>query len=327
MPTPAKIDNVQIINLDTYTRGRTVTWDLSAAEGITGATGITGYNVYRSEVSYADYEKLNTNLLPPGTTHYSDTVPVTPVTPFQWWYKVTSVNRALEEGSLTEAFPAVDQDINVFINTPYQTIEPKALSEQNKTFPHDGNTFQTLPSTNINPRWFLEIRKRHIWLLEVGGKEVFLIKRRYSGKHELPVSGYTGSPPIPDLPPGTSFDPLRWQHRQAATDTSVDNTYGVGYLGGYHTPFRILVSFINPATRSSKITMYGVESDFEPSNWTIWEPNILDHDIIVRPDNNERYEVLNVTRSNWRGLILHQRFELKLIEPSNIIYRIPVPQL
>lgn len=337
---PPIVPNVQVKNLDSYTRDRQVTWDLipdlniisaiTGYSGPAGATGISGYNVYRSEVSYDDYTVLNSVLLPPAATYFNDSPPITPVTPFQWWYKVTAVNYLGEEGVIggytagyTGAFPALDQDITVFNNSPFPTMDPKALTEQNQTFPKDGRALQILSKTAVNPRWFLEIRRRHIWLLEMGGKPVWLLKRRYSGPHELPDPNI----PFTDLPPGTSFDPLRWQHKQGATETTQDNTYGVGYLQGYHTPFKILVSFINPATRSSKIQMYGVEADFEPSSWTMWEPNLLDHDILVRADNNERYEVLNVKRSNWRGLILHQRFDTKLIEPSNIAYKIPVPTI
>ena len=334
-------NDVNSTNANNYLRNRQIRWDLipdlDVVSGITGydgpagATGITGYNIYRSEVSYADYERINSVIISPTAPYFNDAPPITSVAPFQWWYKVVGVQEVVvdgitgvTEGSLADAFPATDPDIEVFNVSPFLTTEPKSLSEQNITFPSDGRKYQTLPSTTVNPRWFLEIRKRHIWLLEMGGKTCWLIKRKYTGEHEQQDPT---KPSLTTLPPGTTFDPLRWQRRIIATAETVDPTYGASFVNGYHTPFKMLVSFVSPGVRVSKIKMYGVEQEYETSNWALWEPNLLDKDIIVRPDNNERYEVQNVKRTNWRGLPLHQRFDLKLLEPTSIIYKIPIPQL
>jgi len=298
MAIPPQVTGIHVKNLDISTREKKITWDPSSDPTV------TSYNIYRSEVSYGDFEKINTD--PITDSFYTDTVPLTEVYPFQWWYKVTAVNPD-GESDLAVTLPSTDIDIDAFINQPFDPAVPQALSEQNLLKPDDGTQFQYLRSTKINPRWFLEIRRRHKWLLEMGGTKVWLLKRKYSGQ----------------LCP--NFDQLRNQHRQMAVGT-VDPCYGTKYLGGYHTPINIMISFVNPKVRSVKFKEYGVEIDYTATNWTLWEPNLLDRDIIVRVDNGERYEILNITRTSWRGVILSQRFDLRLIEPTSIIYKIPVPQ-
>ena len=292
------VNNVRVVNLNRFTRERTITWDPSTD------VAVGGYNIYRSEVSYADFEKLNTDII--TTTSYVDKPPTTPIQPFQWWYKVTAVDNN-GETDLALSYPAVDLDINTFNESPFIQEEPKAYSEQNATHPRDGNKFQTLPNTKVNPRWFLEIRKRHRWLLEMGGKDVYLLKRRWTG-------------PLCPL-----WDPLRRQHEQMTGANHEDPCYGTGIMGGYHTPYRITVSFVSPASKKTVINVYGMHFEIEPSSWTLWEPNLVDRDIIVRPDTNERFEILNVTKTQWRGLVMHQNFDVRLLEPTSIAYKIPVP--
>ena len=67
-----------------------------------------------------------------------------------------------------------------------------------------------------------------------------------------------------------------------------------------------------------------MEMEIEPKSWTLWEPNLLERDVIVRTDTGERFEILNVTRNLFRGQVLRQSFYTKLVEPMNIIYRIPI---
>lgn len=291
------VKNVQVINLDQYTRERTITWDALPTDLV------FGYNVYRSEVSYADFEKINADML--TTTSFADKPPVSPVQPFQWWYKVTAVDNN-GETELASCYPAVDLDINTFNVDPFIQGEPKAYSEQNGTQPADKGAYQTLPRTKVNPRWFLEIRKRHRWLLEMGGKDVYLLKRRWTG------------------PLCPNWDVLRKQHSQMTGANYNDPCYGTGILGGYHTSYKISVSFVSPTAKKTILNHYGTQIELEPTSWCLWEPNLLDRDILVRPDTNERYEVTNVTKTMWRGLTLRQNFTAKLIEPTSIAYKIPV---
>jgi hypothetical protein len=200
----------------------------------------------------------------------------------------------------------VDLDINTFNEDPFVQPEPKAYSEQDGTHPADNGAFQTLPTTKVNPRWFLEIRKRHRWLLEFGGKDVYLLKRRWTGPH-CPL-----------------WDPLRKQHEQMTGASHNDPCYGTGILGGYHTSTKISVSFVSPAAKKTVLNLYGNHFEFEPTSWTLWEPNLLDRDILVRADTNERFEVLKVTRTKWRGLTLRQNFDVRLLEPTSIAYKIPI---
>ena len=300
MSAPAPVQNIQVVNLNKFTRDRTITWDPIL-------TPIIGYNVYRSEVSYGDFAKLNTSLLASTIVSFSDTPPQTAVLPFQWFYKVTAVSNTNQESDLNLTLPAQDLNIDYFVNDPYDPNQPQALSEQNLTKPLDGSNFQVLSNTHVNPRWFLEIRRRHKWLLEIGGTRVALLKRRYSGTL-CPL-----------------FDVNREQHPQRANDTATDPCYGTGYIGGYHVPLDIQVSFISPTLKTSRRKEEGVWFEFEPKCWTLWEPNLLDRDILVRKDTGQRFEVIDVTRTTWRGMTLRQNFDVRFIEPNSIEYKFPVP--
>jgi len=301
MAIPISVKNIKITNLDQYQRQRTIGWDLLLDPTI------IGYNIYRSEVSYADFEKINSSLISPTINTYLDSaIPVTATMPFQWWYKVSAVNAISEESDLASTLPAVDFDIDVFINQQFIQNEPQKLSEQDKTQPSDSKIFQILPKTNVNPRWFLEIRKRYRWLLEMGGVKVILLKRRWSGT----------------LCP--NYDPLRNQHRQYTSASYDDPCYGAGFIGGYHTPLEISISFESPVVKKATLHEFGLWFEFEPKNWTLWEPNLLDRDIIVRPDTGERFEVTELTRTTWRNLVLRQNFDLRLLEPTNIVYKVPI---
>lgn len=272
--------------------------------------GATFYNIYRSEISYGDFEKINQSPIYPSNSEYTtyiDNPPITDILPFRWWYKVTAVDNTGVESNLDDILPATDLPIRAFLIKPYNQQIPRALSEQDLTYPDDGKIFQYLRSTKINPRWFLEIRRRLIWLLEMGGVPCVLLKRKYSGV----------------LCP--NFDPIRNQHKQGFNVD--DPCFGTKFLGGYHSPIIINISFINPAVKNIKWENFGLEVELSTKNWTLWEPNLLDKDIIIRIDNGERYEILNVTTTNWRGLPLHQKFDLKLVEPTSIIYKIPLPDV
>ena len=101
--------------------------------------------------------------------------------------------------------------------------------------------------------------------------------------------------------------------------------FGTGFIGGYHTPIQITVSFVNPAQKATKMQRFGMWFEFEPKSWSLWEPNLLDRDIIVRQDNNERFELTSIEATRWRGLPLRQNFDLRLLEPTSAAYKLVIP--
>lgn len=298
---PSPVANIQVANLNQYTRPRTITWDLSIDPSI------VEYKVYRSEVSYGDFVQINIVQIPSNENSFLDNaLPQTAVMPFTWWYKITALNSIGEESELSQTLPAHDIVITAFVDPPFIQNEPATLSEQNLTQPTDSPVFQVLSNTTVNPRWFLEIRKRHRWLLEMGGTRVTLLKRRYSG---------TVCP---------NFDFLRSQHKQIANADLSDPCYGTGWVGGYHIPLEISVSFVSPTAKRATLRDFGLWFDFEPKSWTLWEPELLDRDLIVRKDTGQRFEITDLSRTMWRGLVLRQNFDIRLLEPQSPQYKFPV---
>jgi hypothetical protein len=141
----------------------------------------------------------------------------------------------------------------------------------------------------------------------MGGTVVTLLKRRYSGTL-CPL-----------------YDPLRSQHPQRTNAAASDPCYGTGFIGGYHSPIDLLVSFVTPVMKKATRREMGMWFDFEPKNWALWEPNLLDRDILVRKDTGQRFEIVDVTRTSWRGLTLRQNFDTRMLEPGSIEYKFPVP--
>lgn len=318
---PALITGIKVTSLDNPTRDKRITWSFP----VNNPT-IVGFNVYRSEVSYADFEKVNSSLIPVTENEYIDhVVPVVPPGIFEWWYKITAMNAMDEESDLSSTLPAPDRKTDWFSEPPIQPDVPTTLSEQNLTFPSDAlkidphtreegdsgnlpiqpNDLQFLPKTHVNPRWFLEVRRRSKWILEMGGIPIILLKRRWSGTL-CPL-----------------YDNIRGSHRTLSSPLTPDPCFGTNFVGGYHTPIKILISIVNPAIKKVSRKDAGMWMEMEPKSWSLWEPNLLDRDVILRVDTGERFELTDVTRTIWRGMVLRQMFDLKLLEPSNIIYRVP----
>lgn len=301
--TPGIVQGVEVIDLLSYTRDKKIVW-LALQD-----SSIVGYNVYRSEVSWADYEKINQNIVPINQLFFIDSnVPVAEVQPFRFYYKVTAINNLGIESDINEAFSTTNSDDPSYFNNPPLTYSPpQYLSQDNAIQPKNGTRFQILSNTFVDPRWFLEIRRRHSWLLQMGGTRVWLMRRKWSGTL------------------CKNYNIERGQHKQIASADYTDTCYGINFEGGYHTPVEILISFFSPAVRRSTVREWGVWFDYEPTSWTLWEPNVYDHDVVVRADNGQRFELLGNTRTFWRNLVLRQNFETKLIEATDIRYKFPIP--
>lgn len=297
MPAPTLVQNVKV--RAKANRIFTITWDANQE------LDIDHYDVYRSETNYTGFVQVN--LSPITALTADDHVPVTAPPDLIWWYKVVAVNTSSQSSDLatTEAESAFDEEI--FVKNPFvqdvPTIgEVKPVQPGNTQTPFTG--FQTLPDiSRVEQKWYLEIRKRHMWLLQMGATKCKLFKRKWSGTK------------------CSNWDPLRKIEDPSNSDTIC---FGTGFVGGYHTPMDISVSFINPAAKVTRSMDFGYWQEFEPRNWTLWEPNLLDRDLIVNLVTGERFEITNVTRTTWRGLVLRQNFELRKIETTSVIYKLPI---
>ena len=166
---------------------------------------------------------------------------------------------------------------------------------------------QYLPSTgNRGPhskeRYFLEIRNRNRWLLDMGGERVFLYKRRYAGVR------------------CPNFDQVRKSSQQHGQDTIC---YGTGYTGGYFKPIEIWVSLVEGAPETASIKEYGRVREFTPRSWTLWEPLLQNGDFLVRR-NGQRLWITEVTLLKWKHFVTHQNFSTAEVERNHPIYQIPL---
>jgi hypothetical protein len=164
---------------------------------------------------------------------------------------------------------------------------------------------QILPGTgNRGPhskeRYFLEIRNRNKWLLEMGGERVLLYKRKYTGTR------------------CSNFDQVRKTNQQHGQD---EICYGTGFVGGYFKPIEIFVSLISGSPEQITIEEYGRKRTFTPRSWTLWEPLLTNGDLIVRR-NNQRLWIQNVTVRRWKHFVTHQDFETAEVERNHPVYKL-----
>jgi hypothetical protein len=135
--------------------------------------------------------------------------------------------------------------------------------------------------------FFLEIRRRDLWLLEQDGGEVWLFKRK-------------------------------WPLENPTTEEELDRPDQVARRGQYFDPIKIKVRLVS-AVQSKNLVEYGLRREKIPRSWTIWTPRIQNMDIIV-DSQNRRYQVNNITAHNWRDLITHQDFDVQLLEITDQAY-------
>ena len=149
---------------------------------------------------------------------------------------------------------------------------------------------------------FLDIREKLRWLQAMGGEKVLLYKRRVTGQ----------------VCP--NFDVVRRQHQVDL----VDSCFGTNFIGGYYGPFEITVSHSTLAPQ--RIRIYenaGLRREFVSTSWFLWEPQIINKDLIVRR-NGQRLWITNVQQSKWRHHILRQMCNFEEIERSSPLYKLPI---
>ena len=102
--------------------------------------------------------------------------------------------------------------------------------------------------------------------------------------------------------------------------------YNTGWIGGYTAPITIKI-VIPPTDRVSVSYEEGVRKEFTPKPWTMPTPMIAERDILVDKYSGERFEVLNITDSLFRGLPMMTEFDMRLANrgSSPYIYALPLP--
>lgn len=169
-----------------------------------------------------------------------------------------------------------------------------------------------------------EIRRRHITVLEIGGEEFLLFKRRFEGdicpncyKDPKVMGNITQigeNKPIPFDPTITTEEGSpRYQGR-----TNCEECYGTGIVGGYYYPITIKVGYQGIPRTEIRMQEQGLEFVKKPDAWTVWSPTINQHDILHRIITGERFIVSDVKTATWRGVITRQQLTFNSIPPNDI---------
>ena len=152
---------------------------------------------------------------------------------------------------------------------------------------------------------FEEIRRRQLALILMNGEDVLWLPRIRQGLR-------------------CTFWKAEEEQCEKPTDPRA-SCYNTGWIGGYAVPLGIKM-VIPPANRTAIAYEEGVRKEYKPRPWTIHEPRLKNRDIIVRKWRGTRFEILNVNRVFFRGLVMQQEFTLRALNQTseNYIYSVPV---
>ena len=204
---------------------------------------------------------------------------------------------------------------------PSVVVKPTGLAfstqaEGERSFLHFPTTsdqtidIATLLDVNIGSQvemeyYFEEMRRRHLAMLLLQGEDVILLPRLVQGTR-CPF----------------------WKTEEEQCERPLDPRaacYNTGWIGGYSVPLGIKM-VIPPANRTAIAYEEGVRKEYKPRPWTIHEPRLRNRDIIVRKWRGTRFEILDVNRVFFRGLVMQQEFTLRSVNNSteSYIYSVPV---
>jgi hypothetical protein len=152
-----------------------------------------------------------------------------------------------------------------------------------------------------------EAVRRNRWILEQGGERVKLFIRRTTG---------------------VKCDCV-WDERLEEYSKQPLNhclrCYGTGWRGGYEGPIDIIIA---PDDNERRVTQTpnGRRLEHAYEVWIGPSPMLSQRDFIVK-QNGERYSVGPTRRTQVRGLILQQAFQIGYLDTGDIRYRVPMSDL
>jgi hypothetical protein len=138
-----------------------------------------------------------------------------------------------------------------------------------------------------------DMRQRHAAVLEMDGQFFIWMKRKQSGT----VCPYWSNEAA------NCSDPL---NSEAAC-------YNTKFLGGYHQPMLLKIG-LPTASKQNVAQDAGLLKVFPQKSWTLWTPELMDRDMLIKQKTGERFEVQNVSPTGpWRGAIICQFFDLRVM--------------
>lgn len=183
-----------------------------------------------------------------------------------------------------------------------------------------GDSFQILPDqSQFGPNslewYFLSIREKNKWILNMGGERVLLYKRRYEGVRC----------PLFDETRHTSpqhSDKVCFGTGWIAPDANMAEPNQGGPFFGFFAPIEIVCSLLSSGPDDLAFSDYGQQRIYKPHSWTQWEPLLTPGDMIVRR-NNQRFFVTEVFVRRWKHFVTHQDFNMTEVDRGDIIYELP----
>lgn len=152
-----------------------------------------------------------------------------------------------------------------------------------------------------------EAIRRNRWILEQGGERVKLFIRRTTG---------------------VKCDCVWDERLEEYTKQPLNNClkcYGAGWVGGYEGPVDIIIAPDDAERRVSQ-TPNGRRLEHTYEVWIGPTPMLSQRDFIVK-QNGERYSVGPVRRTQVRGRILQQAFQIGYLDTGDIRYKVPMGEL
>ena len=202
--------------------------------------------------------------------------------------------------------------------TTYLSTDPATLATRLAT-----EAFTPNPIT-ADCRWILQvdalncemekdlqyIRAGHRLQLEMGAENGILFKRRHGE----------------DRPWGIPCTCTQSFERETDPDYQGSGRckfcFGTGIYGGFYPGIPIRFRYSNMPDDAFKQTAQGFQLEHKFDSWTLWEPFVGIDDIVLRLSDGSRHRVTNRKESSLRGIRLHQRFDLKEIEKTDILQEV-----
>lgn len=152
-----------------------------------------------------------------------------------------------------------------------------------------------------------EAIRRNRWILEQGGERVKLFIRRRTG-----------------IPCPCQWDPQLFEFAQQPLNHCAD-CYGTGFVGGFEGPIDVILAPDDSERRVAQ-TPIGRHMEHQYEVWTGPTPLLSQRDFVVK-QNGERYSIGPVRRTQVRGVVLQQSFNIGFLEECDIRYQVPMTGL
>lgn len=219
---------------------------------------------------------------------------------------VVTVNYYWQRGNQIQN--TIDQRYKVFYRLTTVAIDSSGRSPTGLVETPLGYSEPISPmdSEQLDYIWREAIR-RNRWILEQGGERVKVFIRRVTG---------------------VRCDCVWDQRLQEYTKQPLNHClkcYGTGWRGGYEGPVDIIIAPDDVERRVTQ-TPNGRRLEHTYEVWIGPTPMLSQRDFIVK-QNGERYSIGPVRRTQVRGRVLQQTFQIGYLDTGDIRYRVPMGEL